>query len=251
MTHAPSDQTGDLTGRVVLVTGGGGGLGSALCTAFARAGAVVAINYRSSLANAEAVQKEIETLGGRALSVQADVSKSEEVAAMIAKVEAELGPIEILVNNAGGASRLDVDEVSETDFDEVYETNLKSAFLCSQAVIPSMRERQWGRLINISSLAAQTGGALMSPAYCASKAGLHGLAHYYAARLAKEGITANSVCPALVETPAFARLDLSPKLIPIGRFGTPEEHANLVVHVAGNAYITGQTISLNGGAYAT
>ena len=138
---------------------------------------------------------------------------------------------------------------SEKDWDEIIETNLKSAFLVTQAVLPEMRTKGWGRIVNMSSVAAQIGG-VVGPHYAASKAGLIGLTHSYASLLSKEGITINTIAPALIATEMVirnpsARLDL----IPVGRFGTVEEVADVVVMLACNGYITGQTININGGWY--
>jgi 3-oxoacyl-[acyl-carrier protein] reductase len=140
-----------------------------------------------------------------------------------------------------------LEEITEADWDEVVDTNLKSCFLLTQAVLPGMRARRWGRIINISSVAAQVGG-VVGPHYAASKAGMHGLTHFYASRLAKEGITANSIAPALIETDMVtSNPNATPDRIPVGRFGTPDEVAAVAVMLARNPYITGQTINVNGG----
>ena len=158
----------------------------------------------------------------------------------------ELGPIDILVNNAGIAIVRGIDELTEDDFDRTILVNLKSAFLCTQAVLPSMRARKWGRIVNITSGAARGAGAI-GPHYNASKAGMEGLTRGYAARLVKEGITVNNVAPSLIETDMMkGRTDLA-RNIPLGRMGQPEEVAQAVAMVLGNAYMTGQTIILNGG----
>ena len=142
-----------------------------------------------------------------------------------------------------------VDQITEQDWDEVLAVNLKSVFLVTQAVLPGMRATKWGRIINLSSVAAQTGG-VMGPHYAASKAGILSLTHSYAALLAKEGITVNSIAPALIETEMIRdNPPARPDLIPAGRFGTVEEVADVVVLLASNGYITGQTINVNGGWY--
>jgi 3-oxoacyl-[acyl-carrier protein] reductase len=165
---------------------------------------------------------------------------------MVERVARELGPIDILVNNAGIAIVRSVDELSESDFDRTLLVNLKSAFLCTQAVLPGMRERKWGRIVNITSGAARGAGAI-GPHYNASKAGMEGLTRGYAARLVKEGITVNNVAPSLIETDMMkGRTDLA-RNIPLGRMGQPEEVAQAVAMVLGNEYMTGQTIILNGG----
>ena len=164
-------------------------------------------------------------------------------------VEKYLGEVSILVNNAGITRPKALDEITEGIWDEVLQNNLKSTFLVTQAVLPGMRARGWGRIINLSSIAAQLGG-VVGPHYAASKAGIIGLTHSYAALLAKEGITVNVIAPALIETEMVtSNPNARPDLIPIGRFGTVEEVAEVVVMLAANGYITGQTINVNGGWY--
>src|SRR6185312_628204 len=233
----------DLGARVALVTGGSRGIGAAVALMLARAGAAVAVNYRERAADAEAVVANIKSGGGRAIAVAADVSQSAAVAGMIERVGRELGPIDILVNNAGIAIVRGIDELSESDFDRTILVNLKSAFLCTQAVLPSMPARKWGRIVNITSGAARGAGAI-GPHYNASKAGMEGLTRGYAARLVKEGITVNNVAPSLIETDMMkGRTDLA-RNIPLGRMGQPEEVAQAVAMVLGNSYMTGQTIIL-------
>lgn len=238
-----------LNGQVALVTGASRGIGAAIAVALAEAGADVAVNYRARADEAQAVCARISTLGRRALAVQADVSQAAAVTELVATVERELGAISILVNNAGIARPQPLEEITEADWDELLAVNLKSAFLVTQAALPGMRARSSGRIINVSSVAAQTGG-VVGPHYAASKAGMHGLTHSYATLLAREGITANVIAPALVETDMVrnnprARADL----IPVGRFGAVEEVARVAVLLAENGYITGQTINVNGGWY--
>jgi 3-oxoacyl-[acyl-carrier protein] reductase len=238
-----------LDGRLALVTGGSRGIGAAVALALAEAGADVVVNFRARADDAKKVCAEVKKLGRRTLAIQADVSQSDEVGKMVAQIERELGAVNILVNNAGMARHLKLEDIAERDWDEHITVNLKSAFLVTQAVLPQMRARRWGRIINISSTAAQTGG-LVGPHYAASKAGMLGLTHSYAALLAKEGITANTVCPALVETEMLrANPRATSSVIPIGRFGTVDEIASVVAMLAGNAYITGQTVNPNGGWY--
>ncbi len=239
----------ELQGRVALVTGASRGIGRASALALGRAGVSVAVNYLSHREDAEEVAGQIKASGSRAICVQADVSRSREVAQMIGVVEMEIGPIEVLVNNAGITRPQPLDEVTEQDWDEVLTVNLKSVFLVTQAVLPSMRKARWGRIINLSSVAAQTGG-VVGPHYAASKAGILGLSRSYANLLCKEGIAVNSIAPALVETDMVRALPgIRPDIIPVGRFGTVEEVADVVVMLARNGYITGQTINVNGGWY--
>lgn len=241
----------DLSGKVALVTGASRGVGRAAAIALARAGARVAVNYRSEEHKALQTLHGITSAGGRGMVVQADVSRSTEVTNMVKAIERDLDPVGILVNNAGIIRPQSLEEIREEDWDELIAVNLKSAFLCIQAVLKSMRTRRWGRIINIASLAAQIGG-LVGPHYSASKAGLLGLSHCYATLLAKEGITVNAINPALVETDMlFNNPNVSADMIPVGRFGTPEEIAAVVILLARNGYVTGQSISVNGGMYFT
>ena len=213
----------DLGAHVALVTGASRGIGAAIALALAEAGAAVAVNYRERADDAEAIVARIKAGGGRAIAVAADVSQAAAVAAMVEQVASALGPIDILVNNAGVAIVRGVDDLTEDDFDRTIAVNLKSAFLCTQAVLADMRARQWGRIVNISS----TRG--------------------YAARLVKEGITVNAVAPSLIATDMMGgRTDLA-RNIPLGRMGQAEEVAQAVAMVLGNSYMTGQTIVLNGG----
>jgi 3-oxoacyl-[acyl-carrier protein] reductase len=236
----------DLKGHIALVTGGSRGIGAAVAAALAEAGAAVAVNYRERAADADAVVAGIKSSGGRAIAVGADVSQGTAVAKMIEQVATALGPIDILVNNAGIAIVRGIDDLTEADFDATIAVNLKSAFLCTQAVLPSMRAKKWGRVVNISSGAARGAGSI-GPHYNASKAGMEGLTRGYAARLVKEGITVNAVAPSLIETDMMrGRSDLAQR-IPLGRMGQPDEVAQAVLMLLGNEYMTGQTIALSGG----
>jgi 3-oxoacyl-[acyl-carrier protein] reductase len=237
----------DLAGRVALVTGGSRGIGRAIAVSLAEAGAAVAVNYREKQAEAVAVAESIRAKGGKAVAVRADVSQAADVARMIAEIGRTLGPVDVLVNNAGIGLVRTVDDLSEADFDITIAVNLKSVFLCTQAVIPGMRQRQWGRIVNISSGAARGAGGV-GPHYNASKAGMEGMTRGYAARLVKDGITVNAVAPSLIETDMVKQgLASSASRIPLGRFGTPDECAQIVLMLAGNAYMTGQTVALSGG----
>jgi 3-oxoacyl-[acyl-carrier protein] reductase len=238
--------TPDLNGHVALVPGGSRGIGAAIAVALAAAGAAVAVNYRERAAEAEAVVASIKHMGGRGLAVAADVSRAAAVAEMVDHVAFALGPIDILVNNAGIAIVRGIDDLTEAEFDATIAVNLKSAFLCTQAVLPAMRAKQWGRIVNISSGAARGAGAI-GVHYNASKAGMEGLTRGYAARLVKEGITVNAVAPSLIETDMMrGRAELAAR-IPLGRMGQPDEVAQAVLMALGNDYMTGQTIMLNGG----
>jgi 3-oxoacyl-[acyl-carrier protein] reductase len=238
----------DLTGRVALVTGASRGIGRAIVVALHQAQAHVAINYRVREEDARSTLNQVSDRSRHAIIVQADVSVSTDVHRMIKTVEKELGSIDILVNNAGIATSKPIEDLTEADWDETMAVNLKSAFLLIQAVLPGMRKRRWGRIINITSGAVRTGGVI-GPHYTASKAGMEGLTRAYASRLVREGITVNAVAPSIIETDMIAgREDLSSR-IPMGRMGQPGEVAEAVLFALGNAYMTGQIIPLNGGLY--
>lgn len=237
-----------LNGKTALVTGASRGIGRAVAVALAKSGANVAINYLKHEKEALETLDMVRVVGQRGILVQADVSKSSETTGMVRAVERDLGRVQILVNNAGIAVHKSVYEITEDDWDKILDVNLKSAFLVTQAVFQGMRELGWGRIINISSTAAQTGG-ITPPPYVASKAGLWGLSHSYAKLFIKDGITVNTVAPALIETEMVHEIKASPDLIPVGRFGNVEEVADVVLMLVRNGYITGQTINVNGGLY--
>jgi 3-oxoacyl-[acyl-carrier protein] reductase len=239
----------DLGDRVGLVTGASRGIGAAIAIELAKAGADVAVNYRERADAANAVCDEINRMGRKSIPIQADVSVSADVRSMVAEIEARLGGIDILVNNAGIAHPRKLQEITEAEWDEVLTVNLKSVFLVTQAVIGGMRQRKWGRIINLSSVAAQTGGAVGAH-YAASKAGIIGITHSCAASFVKEGITVNAIAPALIETEMVSNNpNANPNLIPMGRFGSVNDIASVAVMLAMNDYMTGQTISVNGGWY--
>jgi 3-oxoacyl-[acyl-carrier protein] reductase len=206
-----------LEGRVAIVTGSSRGIGRAIAVAFARAGADVAVNFLNREEAAREVETEILTLGRRCTCIRADVSRQNKVLRLTEEVAARLGPADILVNNAGIIRPQSIPDITERDWDDLMTGNLKSCFLMTQAVLPGMRKRKWGRIINLSSVAAQLGG-VVGPHYAASKAGLHGLTHYYARHLAGEGITANTIAPALIATEMVtSNPNAKADLIPVGR----------------------------------
>ena len=238
-----------LDGKTALITGASRGIGRACAAALAEAGADIAVNYLIREDKAKETLAMVEGIGKRTVPAPGDVSRAGEVERIVEEVERRLGPVDILVNNAGIAIQKPFDQITEEDWDRTLAVNLKSAFLLTRAVLPGMRARGFGRIINISSGAARTGGVI-GPHYAASKAGLHGLTHGYASLLAKEGITVNSVAPSIIATDMIAdHPKINPAIVPMGRFGNPAEVAAVVVMLAENGYVTGQTVFVNGGRY--
>ncbi len=236
-----------LAGRVALLTGAGGGIGNALAQRLAQAGARLALTYVSS-------GDRVHELAGRldvdALAIEADLARPEAVESLLARTERDLGPVEVLVANAGTAARKPLERVTDADWSEHLAVNLTAPFMLARAVVPGMRERGYGRLLFVSSVAAFTGG-VVGPHYAASKAGLLGLTHSLAARFASEGITANAIAPALIEG-----TDMLPgpseqlaEMVPVGRLGRPGEVADLAMAILGNGYVTNQTFEIDGGMH--
>jgi 3-oxoacyl-[acyl-carrier protein] reductase len=239
----------DLSNRVALVTGGSRGIGRAIAIALAAAGAAVAVNYRNQTAEADATVAAIRQSGGRGIAIAADVSDSAAVTSLMASITSQLGPVDVLINNAGIAIIRGLDDLTEDEFDQTMAVNLKSAFLCTRAVLPHMRGQKWGRIVNVTSGAAR-GSGIVGVHYNASKAGMEGLTRGYATRLTREGVTVNAIAPSLIDTDMISvRRDDSAAKVPMGRLGTPEECAQATLMVIGNAYMTGQTIQVNGGMH--
>jgi 3-oxoacyl-[acyl-carrier protein] reductase len=240
----------ELKGRVALVTGASRGIGRAVALALAEAGAAVAVNYRERRDEGQAVSDTIRDRGGRAAAIGADVSRRVDVERMVEDIDERLGPIDILVNNAGMAVPRRLDDMTEEDFDRAIAANLKSVFLCTQAVLTGMRARRWGRIVNVSSIGARIGAGSVSVAYGAAKAGVEGLTRAYALRLAAEGVTVNAVAPGLIDTDMGTPLIEAgvAARIPMGRAGAGAEIAMAILLLVSNGYMTGQTIAVNGGA---
>ena len=246
----------DLTGKVALVTGASSGIGRATAEVLAECGATVAINYHKNEKGAEDTRAGIEKNGGRAVAIQADVTRAADVRALVDRAAQELGAIDILVNNAGSlVERLKLLELTEERWDYVMALNLKSAFLCAQAVAPSMMERRQGAIINVSSIAGRNGGALGSIHYSSAKGGLITFTKGLAKELAGYGVRVNAVSPGVVDTAFHETFSTSEMMkgyvaaIPLGRVGTPAEVARVIAFLASDAanFLAGETIEINGG----
>ncbi len=248
----------DLEGKVAVVTGASSGIGRATAEALAANGARVAINFHRNESGAEAARAKIVSGGGSAITVQADVTRASEVQSLIEQSVAEFGPIDILVNNAGSlVERLKILDLTEEHWDEVIDLNLKSAFLCCRAVAGSMMERKMGAIVNVSSIAGRTGGALGSIHYSSAKGGLITFTKGLAKELAPFGVRVNAVSPGVIDTPYHEQFS-SPEmmktyagLIPLGRVGTPEEVGKVICFLVSEAasYLAGETIEINGGMF--
>jgi 3-oxoacyl-[acyl-carrier protein] reductase len=242
--------------KVALVTGASRGIGAGIAHVLARYGAAVAVNYLTNPDLATAVCEEISEANGRAWPVYGDVTKASDVESMVTTVEKELGPIDILINNAGHNWLKPILDVTIEQWETCLQLNLKSYFLCTKAVIPGMRERGSGRVINISSISGQRGGNSCDVDYSAAKAGILGFTRALAKWAAPQGILVNAVAPGYILTDGL--LNVAPErivalrqTIPLGRLGEPEEIGEVVAFLAGpgGSYIVGETITVNGGVH--
>lgn len=244
--------------RVAVVTGGAAGIGAAISLRLAEAGADVAI-WDRNIDAAETLAGKISELGKQSLVCQVDVSDRKQVAAAAVQVREQLGPVAILVNNAGISPEQDFVEISDQEWDRVFDINLKGTFICTQEVISDMIEAQWGRVINISSSSAQSGARRMVH-YAATKGGVIAFTKSLAQEMGPFGITVNNVPPSTVLTEGLRsvqdRLEggiegYVKRTIPVNRVGQPEDIANAVAFLASeeSGYITGLTLSVNGGRY--
>jgi NAD(P)-dependent dehydrogenase (short-subunit alcohol dehydrogenase family) len=226
-----------IEGRVALVTGGGRGIGRAIAETLRDQGARVA--------DGDLRAPEVEGV----LGVELDVTRSDSVDAAFERVESELGPVELLVLNAGVYIVEPFEETSLESWQRTIDVNLTGAFLCAQRALPSMRERGFGRVVAIGSSAGKTGGKKHAAAYGASKAGIMVMAKSIASEYAEHGITANALAPALIDTEMIAGTRDLVSMIPVGRLGKPEEVAAVVAYLCSTqaAYITGEVVDVNGG----
>jgi 3-oxoacyl-[acyl-carrier protein] reductase len=240
-----------LRGQVAIVTGASRGIGRAIALELASAGANVAINYASSSAAAEEVVSEITAAGGSAIALQADVSKADQVDALLNTVMEKWNRVDVLVNNAGITRDTLLLRMKPEDWQAVIDLNLTGVFLCTRAISKVMLKQRSGRIINISSVAGQMGNPGQAN-YSAAKAGVIGFTKTVAKELATRGITVNAVAPGFIATDMTSNLKSEEilKFIPLGRYGQPEEVAGLVRFLAADpaaAYITGQTLNVDGG----
>ena len=239
--------------HVAIVTGASRGIGAAIAKRLGEDGFRVVVNYSGSEAKAQAVVSAIEESGGEAIAVKADISNADEVKALVKTTLDQFGRIDCLVNNAGITRDGLLMRMKETDFNDVLSTNLKGAFLTSQAVTRSLLKSNTGRIINIASVVGITGNAGQAN-YAAAKAGLIGLTKSVARELAGRHVTVNAVCPGFIQTDMTdalteAQRDATLEQIPFKRFGKVEDVANLVSFLASEqaSYVTGQTIAVDGG----
>jgi 3-oxoacyl-[acyl-carrier protein] reductase len=239
-----------LAGRVCLLTGASGGIGAALARELAAAGADVALTYASHRADADRAADVVRQLGARAEVLPGDLADPAVPHALVEAAERALGPVDVLIANAGHAAQRPFADVDAGAWDETLNVNLRAPFLLAQAVLPGMCERGFGRVLFVSSVAAFTGGVVGAD-YAASKAGLHGLTHFLAARVASRGVTVNAIAPALIANTRMLPGDpeAPPIPIPVGRVGEPEEVADLALAMLRNRYLTSKVILLDGGIY--
>lgn len=248
-----AEQDMPLTGKVALVTGSSQGIGRATALRLAQSGADIVINYRSKASAAEDARASIEALGRRCVAIQADVSQEEEVTRLFAEANSALGPVSILVNNAGTTRDKLIIQMSLADFEYVLNTNLRSAFLCTKVALRGMMKARWGRIVNISSPAGLLGNAGQAN-YAASKAAIIALTISTAREMASRNITANAIAPGFIPTELTSSLTEQQRqamldVTPLGRFGTPEEIASAIhfLCLPESGYITGQIIGVDGG----
>lgn len=246
---------GALQGQVAVVTGGSRGIGRACAIALANEGADVVINYTSNEDAAKAVASECEKAGVKTLIVKADVGEADQAQQLIKQAEETFGRVDILINNAGINRDKTVQRMSVEEWDDVIETDLSSIFYTTNAVLGGMRERNYGRIVNMASVIGQMGN-MGQANYAAAKGGMIAFTKTAAKEVARFGITVNAVCPGFTETDMVSALsdevrDALIRQIPLGRFGTAEEVADTVTFICkpSGAWYTGAQFSMNGGQY--
>jgi 3-oxoacyl-[acyl-carrier protein] reductase len=246
----------ELTGRVAIVTGASTGIGRWSAITLAECGAAVVINYHQNQAGAAETKRIIDERSGRALVIQADVSTKKGANALVEEAREKLGPIDILINNAGDLiQRCSLLDFTEELWDRVLDLNFKSVLLCSQAVMREMMERKSGVIINVGSIAGHHGGGPGAAVYASAKAGVMCLTKGLAKELAPSGVRVNGVAPGVIETPFHERMSTPEllqqfvKTIPLARLGKAEECGRVIAFLASDAasYINGETIEINGG----
>lgn len=246
----------DLSGKVALVTGASRGLGRGIALVLAEQGAHLLINYHKRHQEADEVAGTIRTMGRRAVTVQADVGRADQVRYLFDRLRQEFGRLDILVNNAGLSQAQDIFQITEEDWDFLLQTNLKSCFLCAKAAMEIMREQQSGRIVNISSVVGHQGALFGHVHYAATKSGILGFTKTLARTAASWGITVNAVAPGIIDTELLHQIHGEQGIaqlaanIPLG-LGTPRDVGLAVAFLCGEAgrYITGATIDVNGGLY--
>lgn len=247
-------EPGELSDRVALVTGAAQGIGAAVAHALHRAGARVALLDVAAEVTDTAAR--LDAGAGRTMPLRADVAVATELVSAVDHVAATWHEPDILVNNAARTVTASVWDVELDEWDDVLGTNLRSQLVATRRCAPAMRERGWGRVVNLTSLAGQQGGLVAGPHYAAAKAGVITLTKIFASELAPHGVTVNAVAPAAVHTPVMdslpeERVAAVAASLPVGRVGRPEEVADLVTHLCGASagFITGATFDINGGAH--
>ena len=246
---------GKFKDRVALVTGASTGIGASTAIQMAQNGVKTVINYHTSEEQAREVLRKIETLGGLAILMKADVRDNAQVKNMVQKTVDRFGKIDILVNNAGGMiKRVPIAEMDDSVWDETMGLNLRSMFYCCRATIPHMLKNNYGRIVNVSSLAADNGGGRLATAYATAKSGMYGFTKGLAKELGPNGITVNAVSPGLIDTPFHTKaetgnLESFVPMIHVRRLGTADEVANLILYLSSDdaGFVTGSVYRITGG----